>query len=139
MNDGRTPPTDASTGELVSQAVADISTLMRDELAMAKRDLANTGKKAGVGIGMFGLAGTLSLFGLGTLITTAILAIAEGLAPWLAAAIVTVVLFVAAGVAALAGRGSLTHAADAPHERGDSIKADIAAVRHANAGGGHDD
>lgn len=139
MTERPTQPADASTGELVSQAVTDISTLIRDELAMAKRDLANSGKKAGVGIGMFGLAGTLCLFGLATLIATAILAIAEGLAPWLAGAIVTVVLFIAAGVAALAGKGTLNHASDAPHERSDSIKADIAAIRRSDEGGVDDD
>lgn len=130
MSDERTPTTQASTGELLTQATEDISTLIRDELAMAKQDLATTGKKVGIGAGLFGLAGTLALYGLGALIATIILAIAEGLEPWIAAAIVTVVLFVAAGIAALVGRSSISTAGDPPAARVESVKADIDTAKH---------
>ncbi len=130
----RTPTTEASTGQLLAQATEDISTLIRDELALAKQDLATTGKKVGIGAGLFGLAGTLALYGLGALIATAILAIAEGLAPWIAAGIVTLVLFVAAGIAALVGKGSISHAGDAPAERVESVKADIDTAKHGTEG-----
>ena len=130
MSDHRTPPSEASTGQLMTQAMEDISTLIRDELALAKKDLAETGKKAGLGAGLFGGAGVLALYGLGTLIATIILAIAEGLAPWIAAGIVTIVLFVAAGVAALLGKGKVSHLAEAPQERVDSVKADIDTAKH---------
>jgi len=130
VSDHRTPPSEASTGQLMTQAMEDISTLIRDELALAKKDLAETGKKAGLGAGLFGGAGVLALYGLGTLIATIILAIAEGLAPWIAAGIVTIVLFVAAGVAALLGKGKVSHLAEAPQERVDSVKADIDTAKH---------
>jgi hypothetical protein len=130
VSDQRTPPSEASTGQLMTQAMEDISTLIRDELALAKRDLAQTGKKAGLGAGLFGGAGILALYGLGALIATIILAIAEGLAPWIAAGIVTIVLFVAAGVAALIGKGKISHIAEAPSERVESVKADIDTARH---------
>lgn len=135
MSDGRVPPSEASAGQLLSQATEDISTLIRDELQLAKQDLAESGKRVGVGVGMFGLAGTLALYGLGALIATAILAIAEGLAPWIAAGIVTLVLFIAAAVAAVIGKGSVSKAGDAPHERTESVKADVAAVRPGHEGG----
>ena len=89
-----------------------------------------TGKKVGVGAGLFGLAGTLALYGLGALIATAILGIAEGLEPWIAAGIVTVVLFAAAGVAALVGKGSISTAGDAAAARVESVKADIDTAKH---------
>lgn len=130
MSDDRTPVGEASTGQLMTQAMEDISTLIRDELQMAKQDLATTGKKVGVGAGLFGLAGTLALFGLGALVATTILGIAEGLAPWIAAAIVAVVLFVAAGVAALVGKGSISTAGDPPAARVESVKADIDTAKH---------
>lgn len=130
MSDDRTPVSEASTGQLMAQAMEDVSTLIRDELQMAKQDLATTGKKVGVGAGLFGLAGTLALYGLGALIATIILAIAEGLEPWIAAAIVTAVLFVAAGVAALVGKSSISTAGDPPAARVESVKADIDTATH---------
>lgn len=130
MSDERTPVTEASTGQLMTQAMEDISTLIRDELQMAKQDLATTGKKVGMGAGLFGLAGTLALYGLGALIATIILAIAEGLEPWIAAGIVTLVLFVFAGVAALVGKGSISGAGDPPAARVESLKADIDTAKH---------
>jgi len=135
VTEQRTPPAEASTGQLISQATEDISTLIRDELALAKQDLATTGKRVGIGAGLFGAAGTLALYGLGALIATIILAIAEGLAPWIAAGIVTVVLFVAAAVAALVGKSSISKAGDAPHERVESVKADIDTAKHGTDGG----
>ena len=130
MSDDRTPVGEASTGQLMTQAMEDISTLIRDELQMAKEDLATTGKKVGVGAGLFGLAGTLALYGLGALIAAAILGIAEGLEPWIAAAIVAAVLFVAAGIAALVGKGSISTAGDPPAARVESVKADIDTAKH---------
>lgn len=138
MSDERTPTTEASTGQLLSQATEDISTLIRDELALAKQDLATTGKKVGIGAGLFGLAGTLALYGLGALIATIILAIAQGLEPWIAAGIVTVVLFAAAGVAGLIGKGSISGAGDPPAARVESVKADIDTAKHGAKGDTHD-
>jgi hypothetical protein len=138
VSDQRPPAEEATTGQLMTQAMEDISTLIRDELKLAKRDLAESGKKAGIGAGLFGLAGTLALYGLGALIATAILAIAEGLEPWIAAGIMTVVLFLAAGVAALIGKNSIGHVAEAPHERAESVKADIDTVKHGTEGQHHD-
>lgn len=134
MSDHRTPTDEASTGQLLVQATEDISKLIRDEMQLAKKDLAESGKRLGVGAGLFGLAGTLSLYGLGALIATIILAIAEGLEPWIAAAIVTVVLFVAAGVAALIGKGRVSNVAESPQARVESVKADIATAKHGTEG-----
>jgi hypothetical protein len=134
VSDQRTPTGEASTGQLLAQATEDISTLIRDELALAKQDLATTGKKVGIGAGLFGLAGTLALYGLGALIATVILAISQGLAPWIAAAIVTAVLFVAAGVAAIVGKGSISTAGEPPAARVESVKADIDTAKHGTEG-----
>lgn len=129
-DDIRTPPSEASTGELIAQATDDISRLVRDEIQMAKVDLAESGKRLGVGVGLFGVAGTLAMYGLAALIATIILAMAEGLEPWLSALIVTIVLFLAAGVAALLGRGRVSHVAEPPRERVESVKADVATATH---------
>ena len=75
-----------------------MSTLVRDEMRLAQAEMTQKGKKAGLGIGLFSVAGLLAFFGLAVLITTAILALALVLPAWLAALIVTVVLFAGAGV-----------------------------------------
>lgn len=131
MSDGshRTTTEDASAGELVAQLTDDISTLVRDEVALAKRDLATAGKRAGIGVGLFGAAGAVAWFGLGTLVAAAVLGLATAMDAWLAALIVAVVLFVLAGVAALVGKSSVQKAPEPPRERVESVKADVSAAR----------
>ena len=79
---------------------------------------------------MFGVAGTLALYGLGALVAAGILGIAEELDAWLAALIVGGGLFVLAGLAALIGKMRVSRVAEAPRERVESVKADVAAARH---------
>jgi hypothetical protein len=45
---------DASLGELLSEITTDISTLMRQEVALAKAELQQSASKAGKGAGMMG-------------------------------------------------------------------------------------
>ena len=77
-----------SIGELVSTLSEKLSTLIRDEIQLAKLELAEKAKHAGTGIGLFVVAGVLAFFGLGVLITTAILGLANAVPAWLAALIV---------------------------------------------------
>lgn len=122
-------PDDQSTGRLIAQATEDIATLVRAELALAKDDLAQTGKRVGVGVGAFGAAGVVALYGLGVLLAAAVLGLAQVVAGWLAALIVAAVLFVVAGVAALVGKSNVSKVAQAPAERKESVQADVDAVK----------
>ena len=123
--------TEPSAGELVSRVSQDVSRLVRDEVQLAKVEVSSKAKQAGIGAGMFGAAGLLALYGLGVLIATAVLALALVVPAWLAALIVAVVLFIAAGVAALLGRNRVTAATPALPERTvDNVRQDIDAVRH---------
>lgn len=125
-----------TTGRLVSDLSQEVSRLVRDELQLARLEMSGKAKQAGVGAGMFGVAGVLGLFGLGALITTAILALAIVLDAWLAALIVGMVLLAAAGVTALIGRRRVRGAVPpVPTETVESVKADVDVVR--NAGGHH--
>ena len=117
-------------GALVHDLTQDISTLVRDEMRLAQAELAEKGKRAGVGIGMFSAAGLLAFFGLAALITTAILALSLVVPGWLAALIVAVVLFVVAGIVAMAGKSNVQQATPpAPERTIESIKEDVAAVK----------
>ena len=124
---GRQDPT---LGALVHDMTQQISTLVRDEMRLAQAEMTEKGKKAGVGIGLFGGAGVVALYGVGTLLATIILALALVMEPWLAALIVTVVLFIVAAVLGLVGKKNVAKATPAkPEEAIDGLKKDVATVK----------
>lgn len=126
-----TPPPDPSTGELVSQLSSEVSRLVRDELQLAQIEVAGKAKKAGIGVGMFGAAGIVALYGVGVLLAAIVLALALVMDAWLAALVVAVVLFVVAAVAALLGKKQVTEAAPpVPKQAMANVKEDIDAVRN---------
>lgn len=53
-----------SLGDLLSGVSRDISTLFRQEVALAKAELTESAKKAGKGAGMYGGAGVAAMFAL---------------------------------------------------------------------------
>ena len=58
---------DASASELVKQLSEQTSRLVQQEMELAKAELADKGKQAGIGAGMFGGAGVFALYALGAL------------------------------------------------------------------------
>ena len=122
-------PRNATTGELVTRLSAQISELVRGELALAKAELAQKGKRAGIGAGLAGTAGVLALYGVGALITTVIAALALVLPVWAAALIVAVVIFIVAGVLGLLGKNQIQRATPpVPENTVESVKRDVATV-----------
>ena len=81
------PPStpDEPIGALVHRLSEQIPELVRSELRLAQAELAEKGKKAGLGVGLFSVAGVLAFFAFGTLVATAILALALALPAWLSA------------------------------------------------------
>ncbi|MFD2091627.1 phage holin family protein [Blastococcus deserti] len=97
-----------SVGTLVQSAMADVSTLVRAEIELAKAEIGRSAKKAGISVGLFGAAGVLAAFaGIYLFVTIAEALTALGLPRWVSYGIVTVLLLVLAGVAALIGRRML--------------------------------
>lgn len=130
VNSRPTGPTqELSTGELVQRATEQVSRLIRDELALARAELTQKGKHAGIGVGLFGGGGALALYGLGALVAAAILLLALAVPAWLAALIVAVVLFALAGILALIGKRQVKQAVPpVPTAAADSVRADVDAV-----------
>jgi uncharacterized membrane protein YqjE len=123
---------DLSVAELVSRATQQVSTLVRDELALAKAELMEKGRRAGQGVALFAVAGAVAFFGLGALIATAIAALSVVWPVWLAALTVTVLLFVVAGLAVLIGRSRLKAATPLmPVESVQGVTADVETVKTA--------
>ena len=132
------PADAASTGELVSRLSEQMSTLVRGELALARVEMLEKGKRAGIGVGLFGGAGVVVWFAVGVLIATVILALALVWPAWLSALVVAVVLFAVAGVLALVGKKEISQATPPlPTEAVQSAKADVQMLKDAVDEGRH--
>ncbi len=128
---GTSPSTgDASLGTLASNLSQQMSTLIRDEMRLAQAEVTQKGKHAGLGLGLFSVAGLLAFYGVATLIATAVLALALAVDAWLAALIVAVVLLAAAAVAAVVGKSKVQEAGPPkPEQAIRGIKEDVATLK----------
>jgi uncharacterized membrane protein YqjE len=107
-----------SLGDLAKRLSEQTSTLVRQELALARVEMQEKSKTFGLGGGLFGAAGLLGVFALALVLTTVVLALIElGVVAWLAALIVGVVVAAVAGVLALLGRRKVQEATPPAPER----------------------
>ncbi|QIX27261.1 phage holin family protein [Nocardioides sp. JQ2195] len=121
-----------STADLLRQMSDDTRRLIKDEIGLAQLEMKDKAKHVGVGAGLFGTAGILGLFGFGALVATAIIALALVMDAWLAALIVTVVLFVAAAVAGLVGKKQVTEGTPPkPEQALANVKKDVNTLKGA--------
>jgi uncharacterized membrane protein YqjE len=114
------------TATLLKDLSAQTTTLVRQEIELAKVELTAKGKQAGIGAGLFGGAGLFALYGVGALVAGAILALSTAVAGWLAALIVAVVLLAVAGVLALLGKSRASRALPpVPEQTVATVKEDV--------------
>jgi membrane protein len=126
----RTTADDKPLGELVQDLSRQTSTLIRQEMRLAQTELAEKGRHAGRGAGIFGGAGVVALYGVGALIAAAILGLATVFEPWIAAAAIGVLLLLVAGILALTGKKELEEAGPPkPEQALDSVQRDIETVK----------
>ena len=112
--------------DLLRQLSEQTTTLVREELELAKAEMREKGKQAGIGAGAFGAAGLVGLFAFGALTACLILALATAVDAWLAALIVTAAYAAAAGDLALTGRSKIQQATPpAPERAVESTKEDV--------------
>jgi MFS family permease len=115
-----------SLGELFGKLSSETSTLIRQEMALARAELAEKGREAGRGAGLFGGAGVVGLLGAGAITAGIILLLDLVMASWLAAIIVGLVLAVIAAVLAMQGRDRVQKAAPpVPEQTVDTVKEDV--------------
>ncbi|MEU0478047.1 phage holin family protein [Streptosporangium sp. NPDC006013] len=118
------------TSELIRQMSEQVSRLVRDELRLAKAELTEKGRHAGIGAGLFGGAGVVALFGTGSLVAAVILLLAYVMPAWVAAAVVGVVLLALAGVLGFSGKHQVAEASPpTPARTIESVRDDIYAVK----------
>jgi uncharacterized membrane protein YqjE len=117
---------DRPVGELLKELSQQTTALVRQELDLAKAEMAEKGKRAGLGAGMFGGAGLFAVLALGALTACLIAALATGMDVWVAALIVAVAYAAVAGVLALLGKQKTREALPpAPEQAIESTKEDV--------------
>jgi hypothetical protein len=121
---------DRPIGELLKQLSQETATLVRQELELAKAEVRDKGKKAGIGAGLLGAAGVVGLAGLGALTAFLILLLDLIFPAWAGALIVAAVYGLIAAVMALRGRDKVKEASPpAPEQTIETVKEDVQWVK----------
>jgi MFS family permease len=116
----------ASVAELVNRLSEQTSRLAHLEVELAKAELMQKGRRAGLGAGMVSGASVFGLFALGALVAAAIIGLGQAVAPWLAALIVAAALGLLAGIIALAGARTVAQAVPPiPEQTVETVRQDV--------------
>jgi uncharacterized membrane protein YqjE len=118
-------------GELLKQLANETTTLVKQELELAKAEMREKAGKAGPGVGMWGAAGVTGLLALGSLTAFLILALDGAMPNWLAALIVGLVYAAIAGVLYLRGKQKVEEAGSpVPEQTVETLKEDVQWAKH---------
>lgn len=113
-------------GDLVKQLAGQTSTLVRQELDLAKAEMSQKATIAGKGAGLLGGAAVVGLLAAGALTACLILALSEVIPDWLAALVVALVMAAIAAVLALQGRNRIRAATPpVPEQTVETLKEDV--------------
>ena len=118
-----------TVGALLSDAVNQLTRLVRGEVALAKAEVAQNLRNAAVGVGLIVGAVVLSLVALNVLAGALVAAIAPWTGPGWAALIVGVLILVVAALLALRGLASLKPENLAPSRTLRNVQADAQAIK----------
>jgi MFS family permease len=114
-------------GDLVKQLAEQTSTLVRQEVDLAKAELSQKARIAGQGAGLIGAAAVIGLLAAGALTAFLVMLLDGALANWLSALIVAIVFAAIAGILALQGRNRIQRATPpAPEQTVETVKEDVA-------------
>ena len=120
-----------STGQLVKELSRQASTLIRQEIELAKTEMTEKGKRSGTGVAALGAAAIAGLLALGALTAFLVLALDGAMPAWTAALCVTALWAAVCAVLALYGREKLREAgAPVPEKTIETLKEDIEWLRH---------
>jgi hypothetical protein len=115
-----------SIGELLRHLSEQTATLVRQELDLAKAEMQQKGKRAGVGLSLIGGGGVVALAAVGALTATLIMLLGEWMDGWVAGLIVTVAYAALAALLALQGKEKVSEAAPPiPKQAVETVKEDV--------------
>jgi VIT1/CCC1 family predicted Fe2+/Mn2+ transporter len=113
-------------GEVAKQLTSDISLLVRQEIELAKAEMAAKGRTAAPGLGMFGGAGIVALCAAGAITAFLVLVFSLFLPNWAAALIVGAVLAAIAFVLIKQGKERVAEAGKpVPEQTIETVKEDV--------------
>jgi VIT1/CCC1 family predicted Fe2+/Mn2+ transporter len=113
-------------GEVAKELTGDLSLLMRQEIELAKAEMAEKGRTAAPGLGMFGGAGIVALCAAGALTAFLVLVVSLFLPDWAAALIVGAVLGAVAYVLIKQGKERVAEAGKpVPEQTIETVKEDV--------------
>ena len=115
--------------ELLKDLSDQTTTLVRQEIELAKAEMTAKGKQVGIGAGAFGGAALVGLYAFGALTAAIVLALSTAVDGWLAALIVGVVYAAVAGVLALVGKTKTQAGAPPVPERAIEHKEDVESAK----------
>ncbi|HKJ12366.1 MAG TPA: phage holin family protein [Ornithinimicrobium sp.] len=118
-----------SVGQLVADLSADVSSIFRSEVELAKVEIKHDVTHAGKGAGMFAGAAVFGAYGFGLLLLGLAWVIAIWLPVWAGLLIVSGVLFVIAAILGLMGKGQVSRVKGKPQKTIDNAQATVAAVK----------
>jgi uncharacterized membrane protein YqjE len=123
-------------GELLKQLANETTTLVRQELDLAKAEMREKGRIAGPAVGMIGVAAAVALIAAGALTAFLILAL-DGVMPnWLAALIVALVYGATAALLYLRGKERVEAVGSpAPRQTIETLKEDAQWAKHPTTSG----
>lgn len=122
-----------SVGELIGELTSDLSTLMRQEVALAKVEITQEVSKAGQAAGMLAGAGVAAHLAIIFASITAMWALGHAMDLVWAALIVTVIWAVVAAALAVSGRTRLKQVRMKPEQTIDTLKEDAQWARTRNS------
>ncbi len=120
---------DQSLGAMIGDLVGDVQDLIRGEVNLAKQEVKEEAKAAGIGVGLMVGAGVLAFVGLFFIGLTLTYALNAFIPIWAAALIVAVLFLIAAFVLFNMGKGRLQHVDPVPRQTVESIKEDAEWVK----------
>jgi len=125
------------TGTLLSDAVNQLTRLVRGEVALAKAEVAQNIKSAALGIGLLVGAVVLALVALNVLAGALVAALANLIGPGWAALVVGILILAAAGILALRGLNALKPENIAPNRTVRNVQADAQTIKENVSNGNH--
>jgi len=113
-----------SLGELFAELTRETSTLVRQEVALAKTEMTQKATQVGRDVGVIGVGGAIAYAGLLAIVAALILVLGQFVALWLSALIVGLVVAGVGYVLIQRGRNALKRADLTPRETIATLKED---------------
>jgi uncharacterized membrane protein YqjE len=115
---------DRSIGELFAELSQKTTTLLRQEIQLAKVEMSQKASRVGKNVGFLLIGGVVAYTGLLALVAAGIILLGEVIAYWLSAAIIGVVIAAVGAVLVVKGANTLRQEEPTPRETVETLQED---------------